>query len=223
MVVTADTISPSRAIAGGAKLSRGLLASALSVGSAAVSHTVAGHHGPHWVVLILALAISIPVSSALSSVQLSKKRLGAAVLFSQGVFHSLFAFFPSAGGAASSTVHGDAATHAGHAVHDQSIAVTAAAQTNTVAHVMPDAAMLVAHLAAAVFSFAVFHRGEVILHALGILLLLSPVLVLFFRSVALTGPRVVGAHESYRTTIVGDLWLGAGAQTLRGPPVVLVN
>lgn len=223
MVITADAVSSSRAMTGGTRISRGLLAAVLSVGSAAISHTVAGHHGPHWVVLVLALAIAVPVCSTLSSVRLSRVRLGAAVMFSQAVFHSLFALFPAAGTSANAAVHSGTGAHAGHMVHDQTITVTTAAQTSTVAGVLPDAAMMSAHLLAGVFSFVVFRRGELILHTLGTLLLLSPVLMLVLRPLVLTGPRVVRAHESYRTTIVEDLWLGAGAQTLRGPPVVLLN
>lgn len=221
MADTADVVPSPRAVVGGARVSRGLVTAVLSVGSAAVSHTVAGHQGPHWVVLLLALAIAVPVCSALSSVRLSRARLGGAVMFSQAVFHGLFALFPAAGNLTHAAVHSDAAAHAGHAAHDHGITVTAAAQTSAVADVWPDAPMAFAHLLAGVFTFAVFRRGELLLHALGALLMLTPVLMLFLRPVILTGPRAIRAHDSFSTIILQDLWLGGGAQTLRGPPVLM--
>lgn len=176
---------------------------------------------PHWVVLILALAVSLPVCASLSAVRLSRARLGAAVVFSQAVLHGLFALFPAAGTSAGTTVHSDAAAHAGHAGHDHLLTVTGAAETSAVAQVLPDAPMVFAHVCAAIFTFAVIRRGELILHALGTLLLLRPVFMLFLRPVSLTGPRAIRAHDSFSTVILRDLWCGAGAQTLRGPPVLV--
>ncbi|MCH8563584.1 hypothetical protein LTH96_10975 [Nesterenkonia sp. LB17] len=206
---------------GTARLTRGLLAATLAIGSAAISHSAAGHHMPHWIVLVLALAVSLPVCASLSAVRLSRARLGAAVGFSQAVLHGLFALLPATGASASATVNSDAAAHAGHAAHDHAVTVVGAAQTSTVAQVLPDAPMIIAHVCAAIFSFGVIRRGELILQALAALLLLRPVLLLFLRPVSLTGPRAIRAHDSFSTVILRDLWLGGGAQTLRGPPVLV--
>jgi len=217
-VVNAADFNPSaRPVTGPARITRGLLAATLAIGSAAISHSAAGHHGPHWIVLVLALAISLPVCSALSSVRLSRIRLGAAVGFSQVVLHGLFALFP-ASGAASGVVVDSVGT--GRGVHDHAVTVSAAAHTGTVAQVLPDAPMILAHALAAVFTFAVIRRGEVLLHALVSLMFLRPAFILFLRPVSLTGPRAIMAHDSFDTVILRDLWTGAGAQTLRGPPVL---
>lgn len=191
---------------------------------------------PHWIVIVLAFAVSLPVCASLSGVRLSRARLGVAVVFSQAVLHSLFALLPAAGASASTTVSrgsassdalssgavsSDAVAHAGHAAHDHAVVITAAAQASTVTQVLPDAPMIFAHVLAALFTFAVIRRGELILHALSGLLLLRPALRLFLRPVSLAGPRAIRAHDSFTTVILRDLWCGRGAQTLRGPPVLV--
>ncbi|MBO0596713.1 hypothetical protein I2485_04440 [Nesterenkonia sp. E16_7] len=225
MVNAADFDPSPRRVAGPARLTRGLLAAALAIGSAAVSHTAAGHHMPHWIVLTLALAVSLPVCASLVAVRLSRVRLGAAVVFSQAVLHGLFALFPAAGasdGAAEpSGPAAEAAAQTGHAAHDHSLTITAVADSSTTAQVLPDAPMLLAHALAALFTFAVFRRGELILQALSALLLLRPIFLLFLHPIAQTGPRAICAHNSFTTVILQDLWLGGGAQTLRGPPVLV--
>lgn len=222
MVNAADITPSPRLVSGPARLGRGLLAASLAIGSAAVSHTAAGHHMPHWIVLVLALAVSLPVCASLSAVRLSRVRLGVAVVFSQAMLHGLFALFPATGSSASTTVRSDAAAHTGHAVHDHVVTVAGAGETSAVAQVLPDAPMVFAHVCAGIFTFAVIRRGELILHALGaLLLLLRPVLLLFLRPVSLTGPRAIRAHDSFSTVVLRDLWCGGGARTLRGPPVLV--
>ncbi|MGJ9406459.1 hypothetical protein ACHABQ_09075 [Nesterenkonia aurantiaca] len=225
MVNAADFDPSPRRVTGAARLIRGLLAAALAIGSAAVSHTAAGHHMPHWIVLALALAVSLPVCASLSAVRLSRARLGAAVVFSQAVLHGLFALLPAAGAsdgdAGPSGPATEAAAQAGHAAHDHSLTIAAVAPSSTAAQVLPDAPMLLAHALAALFTFVVFRRGELILQALSDLLLLRPILLLFLRPISQTGPRAICAHDSFSTVILQDLWLGGGAQTLRGPPVLV--
>lgn len=225
MVNAADFNPSPRRVTGPVRLTRGLLAAALAIGSAAVSHTAAGHHLPHWIVLALALAVSLPVCAGLAAVRLSRVRLGAAVVFSQAVLHGLFALFPAAsasdGTAGDGGLAAEAAVQAGHAAHDHSLTVAAVADSSTTAQVLPDAPMLLAHALAAVFTFAVFRRGELILQALSALLLLRPIFLLFLRPVSQTGPRAICAHDSFSTVVLQDLWLGGGAQTLRGPPVLV--
>ncbi|EXF24257.1 hypothetical protein BG28_07275 [Nesterenkonia sp. AN1] len=229
MVNAADFDPSPRRVTGAARLIRGLLAAALAIGSAAVSHTAAGHHMPHWIVLALALAVSLPVCASLVAVRLSGVRLGAAVVFSQAVLHGLFALLPAAsasdGPAGPSGPATEAATEAaaqaGHAAHDHSLTIAAVAPSSTAAQVLSDAPMLLAHALAALFTFVVFRRGELILQALSDLLLLRPILLLFLRPISQTGPRAICAHDSFSTVILQELWLGGGAQTLRGPPVLV--
>lgn len=64
-------------VSGGTRAARGALAALLAVGSAALAHAAAGHHHPHWVVLVLSLTISLPLCTALSTVRLSRSRLAA--------------------------------------------------------------------------------------------------------------------------------------------------
>lgn len=172
---------------------------------------------PHWIVVMLALAVSLPVCALLAAAGLSRVRLGVAVVLSQTVLHSLFALFPAAASASTATRGDDA----GHAGHDHAVTIAAAAQSSTVTQVPPDGPMIFAHVLAAAFSFTVFRRGEVILQALGDLLLLRPIVMLFLRPASLTGPRVIRAHDSFSSVILQDLWRGGGAQTLRGPPVLV--
>ncbi|MGJ9426625.1 hypothetical protein ACHABX_12375 [Nesterenkonia halotolerans] len=220
MVNAADAAPSPRPVRGGARISRGLLAAVLATGAAALSHSAAGHT-PHWIVLLLALAISVPVCSVLSSVRLSRGRLGAAVLFSQAVLHGLFAFFPASGAVSGAVVGG---SHAGHGAHDgvQAGVAIEATQSGTVAAVLPDAPMMLAHVLAGIFTYAVLRRGELVLEALAGLLRLRPIVLLLQRPVLQAGPRRIRAHRTFTTTVLRDLWLGGGAQTLRGPPL-LVN
>lgn len=204
---------------------RGFLAASVAVGSAAISHSAAGHHMPDWTVLVLAFLVSLPVCVWLASVQLSRIRLGAGVLFSQAMLHGLFTLFPVVASSPSARVHGGASDYtlrSGHAAHDHALSILAAIQNGAVTHPSPDGPMILAHLLAAAATFAAIRRGELILHALGTLVLLCPVFILFLRPVSLTGPRAICAHDSFSSVILRDLWLGGGAQTLRGPPV-LVN
>lgn len=224
MVNAADVAPFPRPVTGGARISRGLLSAVFAIGTAAVSHSAAGHL-PHGVVLLLALAISVPVCSVLSSVRLSRGRLGAAVLFSQVVLHGLFAFFPASGAVGGAVVGG---SHAGHGAHGgvqagvHATTAIEATQSGTVAAVLPDAPMMLAHVLAGIFTYAVLRRGELVLEALAGLLRLRPIVLLLQGPVLQAGPRRIRAHRTFTTTVLGDLWLGGGAQTLRGPPL-LVN
>ncbi|WP_218221188.1 hypothetical protein [Nesterenkonia sp. Act20] len=220
MVNAADAVPSLRPVTGGARIARGLLAAVFASGTAAISHSAAGHP-PHWIVLLLALALSVPVCAVLSSVRLSRGRLGAAVLFSQAVLHGLFAIFPASGAAGGAVVVG---THTGHGAHGgvQAGAAIEVAQTGTVAGVLPDAPMMLAHVLAGIFTYGVLRRGELVLEGLTRLLSLRPIVLLLQPPALLAGPRRIRAHRSFTTTVLRDLWLGGGAQTLRGPPL-LVN
>lgn len=197
------------------RLLRGGLAAVLAVGSAVLAHSAAGHHSPHGVVMLLSVIISVPVCVALSSVKFSRPRLLAAVLSSQGVLHGLFALFPASGSYGSATVQsGGSPGHQHH--HEHLIVETAGHQSVSV---MPDASMGLSHLAAAIVTYTLLRRGELVLHALSELWGIHPVLLL-----ADTRPPVaLFPRQPVPSTriplLLRDLWPGAGPRTLRGPPV----
>lgn len=208
-----------RHVRGTARLLRGLLSGGLAVGFAAAAHTAAGHHAPHALVILLALAVSIPLCTALSGVRLSRGRLAAAVLSSQAVLHGLFELFPAqqAGGAT-----GAAAGHAGHSHHVEHIAVDLPADSADHLHGLsagPDAGMAAAHLGAAVLTYALLRRGETLLAACGALLSLRPVLLLA-AAVPLTDDRRARSLPARPLLHGADVWNGAGPRAVRGPPAV---
>ncbi|GAA3076406.1 MULTISPECIES: hypothetical protein [Actinomycetes] len=205
---------------GVARVLRGMLAAAVAIGSATAAHLTAGHHGPHPVILLLAIAVSVPVCVALARVPLSRWRLAAAVLVSQGVLHVLFALFPYSHASASLSV--GQSSHPGHHRHHVDHLVLAEPSASAVsAHgVVPDAAMSVAHLSAGVLTYALLRRGEVLLQALVSLFGIRPVLMFVFRPLVLTGPRTMNWAASWPARQFSALWPGQGPWTLRGPPVV---
>ncbi|GFZ77544.1 hypothetical protein [Nesterenkonia alkaliphila] len=222
-----------RRVAGPAKLIRGGLAALVAVGSAALAHTVAGHHAPHPLVILLALTFSIPVCVQLSAVLLSRLRLAAAVLSSQAALHGLFALFPA-------TAAGDSGLPAGaHHHHGEpqimpvreqvisyevalppGVLEAAAHSTHSVAG-QTDAAMIAAHLGAAVFAYALLRRGETLLQAIAGQLGIAPVWgLLAAQPAASTEPReiLLSCAGPENGT---DSWLGAGPRSLRGPPALV--
>ena len=216
-----------RQVRGLARLLRGLLSGGLAVGFAAAAHTAAGHHGPHLLVIVLALAVSIPLCTALSGVRLSRARLIAAVVSSQAVLHGLFELFPAqqAGAAASGAGSAHLDGHRHHAgAHGQQIAVDLPAGTSDHLHsglsAGPDAAMAAAHIGAAVLTYALLRRGETLLTALGAVLTLRPVLLLLVGVVPLTDDRSARRRPGWPARHGADVWNGAGPRTVRGPPAV---
>ena len=199
-------------VTGGMRAVRGALAAVLAVGSAALAHAAAGHHNPHWVVLVLTLAVSLPVCVALSAVKLSRVRLAAAVLISQGTLHGLFALFPAAAGA--SSLH-----EVGGHQHEYQLIIGDSAEHGAAAGSSASISMTLSHLFAAAITYMLLRRGELVLAALTRLLSVRPVLLLLtdVSPLAPTGPprpAQGGIH------IPADhVWLGAGAGTLRGPPL----
>lgn len=203
---------------GAAKLIRGALAAVVAVGSAALAHAVAGHHGPHWIVLVLALAVSVPVCVQLSGIRLSRRRLTAAVATSQAFLHGLFAMMPASSAGSVDLVGDPHLHHQQHLVLD--VGINAAAQAGD-PH--SGATMLATHTAAALLSYGLLRRGETLLYAIADQLSLAPVFIL------LTGaPSVIAGQDGLRIPVTtapdstADAWAGADARTLRGPPV-LVN
>lgn len=220
-----------RQVRGSARLLRGLLSGGFAVGFAAAAHTAAGHHGPHLLVIVLALAVSIPLCTALSGVRLSRARLIAAVVSSQAVLHGLFELFPAqqagaaGAGATIGAAHGHQAAqgpHVGH--HAEQIVTELPAETSDHLHsgliAGPDAAMAAAHIGAAVLTYALLRRGETLLTALGAVLTLRPVLLLLVGVVPLTDDRSARRRPDWPARQGADVWNGAGPRTVRGPPAV---
>lgn len=200
-------------VTGGARALRGILAAALAVGSAALAHSAGGHHDPHWVVLLLTLAISVPVCVALSAVRLSRARLAAAVLFTQGMLHGLFALFPAGGGAGSSGLREVGGHHSGHHEHRLILGETA----EVGGEVAPEATMAMSHLVAAVVTYTLLRHGELILHALTRLLSVRPVLLPCDAGPA--APACAPQPLPVRPLPVWHVWITAGPRSLRGPPL----
>ena len=209
----------------GPRTVRGVLAASLAVGSAAGAHTVGGHHAPHAVILILALAVSIPLCTALSTRRLSRGRLAVAVLLSQGALHGLFELFPAGSAAA---VHDGSGSAGGHAAgHHDAVPAPLPASAPDASSLPADSAsgvewaMVAMHALAAVVSYLLLRRGEVILAALMELLDLRPAVLRGFDSRAPLPPRPRVALRDSRETLPGPwaIWPGEGPRTLRGPPL----
>ncbi|WP_022871783.1 hypothetical protein [Nesterenkonia alba] len=204
------------AVSGAARVLRGGLTASAAVGSAALAHTAAGHHSPHGVVVLLALLVAVPISTALSSVRLSRRRLAAAVVASQALLHGLFALFPAAT-ASSVQVSSPAAGHA----HHESLSLVSAAggPTGAAEHLAhsSDATMLAAHVLAAAVTYAVLRHGEVLLAALADALGVSPAVLEVPDKAPTPSPRL--PQWPAVVPLRDELWLGRSPRTLRGPPV----
>lgn len=207
-----------RPVRGAARLLRGVLSAVAAVGFAAAAHTAAGHHAPHAVVILLALAVSIPLCAALSGVRLSRLRLAAAVLSSQAVLHGLFELFP----AQQALRYGQIPADAAHAHHGQPVltALSPGAEAHVHAGLAsgPDAGMASAHLGAALLTYVMLRRGEVLLCALAELITLAPVLTLLSGIGPLTDDRSARRAPAASAAPRSDVWNGSGPRTLRGPP-----
>ncbi len=202
-------------VRGSARLLRGLLSAVPAVGFAAAAHTAAGHHAPHAVVIILALAVSIPLCTALSGVRLSRRRLVAAVLSSQAVLHGLFELFP----AQQAARHSATPAAPGHAHHETVAVLSAGTETHVHAGLGDlDLAMTAAHMGAAAVTYMLLRRGETLLCALAAVLMLTPVVTLLAGVGTLTDDRAARRAPPAPVRHAAGVWNGAGPRTLRGPP-----
>lgn len=143
---------------------RATAAASLATFVALLSHVAAGGAPPSLLGVAAPWALSLLVCLGLAGRRLSTVRLGAAVTAAQVLFHVLFALgvVPLAAAASSSAAALDA--HAGH----MPVAASFASSGVDLA-VVPDAAMLAAHVGAAVVTTALLHRGELLLVGLGAL------------------------------------------------------
>lgn len=140
------------------RLLRGAAASSIATITAAVSHTIGGGAPPH-PLLVLALSVFLtPVAALLVGRSLRIVGLSAAVLVSQGIFHTLFT-------ALSATLT-PGLTAGGH--HHTLILPAAAlpAVNSALTAVVPDATMLGAHLLAGILTIALLWRGEKLLRGI---------------------------------------------------------
>lgn len=189
------------------RLARGSGVALVSVGGAALAHVAAGHQAPHWVVVLLALAVSIPLGVALTSIRHRRVRLAAAVVVCQAVLHGLYALFPAqSGGWGPSALLLEGELGMGpHGAHGS---------------VLPDPPMAAAHLLAALITYALLRRGEILLSSLRELLDVSLVLLLVLAAPLIPVSPVRRMPLGLDRDHLSDQWSGRSSRTLRGPPVL---
>lgn len=126
------------------RVARGTVAASVATFVALLSHVSSGGQMPGVVGVVVPLALSFVVCTALAGRRLSLVRLGFAVAISQLLFHTLFVLGSYSPGAA------------GH-VHGAPVLLTDGASAPIVT---ADAAMWIGHFIAAVATTALLHRGE---------------------------------------------------------------
>lgn len=135
----------------GLRLVRGWTGAVVATSLAAGSHFLAGGNAPGLPLLLLALALSGLVCTALTGRGLSLWRLSAGVALSQGLFHWLFS--------GSAAPHGSGAPAGGHGAHSPGLEPAAGTILPSAAdHTSP--LMWVGHAAAAVLTVAALGHGE---------------------------------------------------------------
>lgn len=156
MTARSVTTSKSRALA------RGWCAALAVTTPAALSHGLADGHTVSLLPFAIALLASAFVCVPLVGRRVSKRRMGAAVLLSQGFFHALFAI---AGHGVAAPSHGQG-THLHHGAALDSAAIQAIAeQAQPVAQ--PSLAMLIGHITATLLTLAALWYAERVVRALG--------------------------------------------------------
>lgn len=142
-----------------ARVVRGQAVAVIATFTAAFSHGAADGGHPPVGAIALALAFSSIACVFLTARQFSRRRLAASVAISQLVYHGLFSLFGPAASAPGAVITG----------HHGSLAFAPVASGPSQS-VYPEALsadvwMLVAHLGAAVLTFALLVRGEYALSA----------------------------------------------------------
>ncbi|MFI8594704.1 hypothetical protein ACIGCK_09810 [Microbacterium sp. NPDC078428] len=133
------------------RAARGAGATVVAVLLGAVSHTIGGGSAPDAAILLAVAALGWPLATILVGRRRRPWGLAASVVLTQAALHTVFAV---AGGARVPSAGGHV-----HGVPDLNL-VAAAHTSAPLASSTPDAAMWVAHLAAALVAFAVLARGE---------------------------------------------------------------
>lgn len=142
-------------------------AATLATAVALLSHVAGGGEAPAPLGVALPWALSLVVCLLLVGRRLSGLRLGLAVTAAQVLFHAMFAVgvVPLAGSAHAPGATGAAGEprglHSGHMSLPASVTAP-----GSIEQVIPDAAMIGAHLAAAFATTLMLHRGERLLTAL---------------------------------------------------------
>jgi hypothetical protein len=135
----------------GLRLVRGWIGAVVATSIAGGSHFLAGGNAPEFPLLLLALALSGLVCTALTGRGLSLWRLSVGVALSQGLFHWLFS------GAAAP--HGSSAPAGGHLAHSSALEPAATILSSAVDHASP--LMWLGHAVAAILTVAILRHGEV--------------------------------------------------------------
>ncbi len=138
------------------RLLRAVAAACMSTGVALGMHVAGGGSMPAAPGIVVPLALAFVVSAQLASVAMSRWRLALAVIASQAAFHATFVF--GAGGSLGVVGNDPHAAHdAGSLVLDSSGIVAAHHHTST------SPAMLAAHALAAVVTYVLLRRADVLL------------------------------------------------------------
>lgn len=191
------------------RLARGWAGAAIATAAAVLSHAAAGGPLPPLLLVLLSLALSAPLCTALAGRVLSRSSLLAGVLLSQSVLHGLFAASGGVGTEAPAAHHGVAGGAAG--------AVPALVLPAQAHDGHGGAAMLVAHLLAAAAGYVLMRHGEV---AAVVLLEALRLRVRRHRQVQ-SAPVVVGrpgAVRAGRPHVLTDQSLLRPVRSHRGPP-----
>lgn len=129
-----------------ARVTRGVLAAAVSTFAAAFSHGVAASQAPSVMALAAASVLAVFVCIALAG-RVTPLRLAASVVISQAGFHALFTLVPATTGSAASS-HG----------HHGMVAMTTDAAAHV--HAPADSGMWLGHAAAALVTILALRHGE---------------------------------------------------------------
>ena len=136
----------------GLRLVRGWVGAVVATSLAAGSHFLAGGNAPEPPLLLLALALSGLVCTALTGRGLSLWRLSAGVALSQSLFHWLFS--------GASAPHGSIAPAGGHLAHSPVLEpATGTILSSAADHTSP--LMWLGHAVAALLTVAILRHGEV--------------------------------------------------------------
>jgi hypothetical protein len=126
----------------------------LSTGVALAMHVAGGGMLPAAPGIVVPLVLAFAVSTQLAGSPLSRWRLAAAVVAAQALFHAMFALGPGA-----TVVASGSGPHAAH----QPTLLTVDSASAHVAHAHLTPAMLAAHAAAAVATYVLLRRADVLM------------------------------------------------------------
>ncbi|MDN5754388.1 MAG: hypothetical protein ACTHWW_08360 [Arthrobacter sp.] len=201
------------------RLVRGWLGALAATALAAASHTVAGGALPEPALLALILALSGAACTALAGRALSFWRTAAAVLISQGIYHSAFGML---GGHHGGHDHhllsaGGTGAHAGHLISvDPDALLTGAATQDANAMAL---GMWIAHVVAAILTILVLRKG-----GLAVLALMQVLGLAVPRRILRPRPPIasIGPPRLVWVQVPGLPDLGVPLRALRdrGPPVL---